>query len=125
MAKLVKSKFLIIEGTGEEFMKAGCGAGELTDHGIVKGGIFDGFSMVSLEPQGIMCCDSCNTGILPSETCYYIAVLNQIFCGSCFKRWHEDAIYYTEDVRYEKIHYNHMVAMLNEAGVAIKEGGDA
>ena len=35
------------------------------------------------------------------------------------------AIYYTEDARYEKIHYNHMVAMLNEAGVAIKEGGDA
>lgn len=120
MAKIIKSQFLIIEGTGEEFMKAGCGGGEAVDQGVIPSGIFKGFSMISIEPAGMMCCDSCNTGILPSETCYYVAALNRVLCDKCYKEWHDGATYYPEDAPYEKRHFAHMLASINEAGVQIE-----
>lgn len=106
MARRIESKFLVIEATGEEFMAIGFGGGQIQDLGIMKGGIFDGFSVINVEPGGMMCCDDCNKGILPADTCYYVAVLNQVMCKECFERWHKSAKYYPEDVPYENENFN-------------------
>jgi len=121
MAKVIDSQFLVIEGKGEEFLQAGMGAGGVQDLGTIKGGTFDGFSMINIEGGGCLVCDFGNEAILPSETCYYIAVLNSIYCDTCFKRWHDKAVRYPEDSRFEKAHYRHTVALLQEAGVEVDE----
>ena len=120
MAKLVDSKFLIIEAPGSEFLAAGLGGGDATDMGIVKGGIFDGFSMINIESGGFLCCDNCNKEILESETCYYIAVINRVYCDYCFRRWLKDATYYPEDADIERRNYQNIEAMLKEAGIEIQ-----
>ena len=115
MAKKIESKFLVIEATGEEFMSIGFGCGQVQDLGVVNGGVFDGFSVINVEPGGMMCCDNCNTGILPADTCYYVAVLNQVMCKDCFESWHKYAKYYPEDVPFEKRNYDRVAGKLDIA----------
>lgn len=117
MAKKVDSKFLIIEATASEFMEAGFGAGPVTDCGVIAGGIFDGFSMLSVGGGERMVCDSCNTEIKAEDTCYFIAVLNQVMCKDCFERWHKTAKFYPEDVPFERKNYQRAQNMLEAARV--------
>lgn len=49
MAKVIESKFLVIEGKGKEFLQAGFGAGPVIDHGKVKSGVFEGFTSIEVE----------------------------------------------------------------------------
>jgi len=119
MAKKIESKFLVIEATGEEFMSIGFGCGQVQDLGVVNGGVFDGFSVINVEPGGMMCCDNCNTGILPADTCYYVAVLNQVMCKDCFESWHKYAKYYPEDVPFEKRNYDRVAGKLDIARIGM------
>lgn len=112
MAKKVESKFLIIEATAQEFMDAGFGAGPVTDCGVLTGGIFAGFSMISVGGGERMICDYCNDEIKAEDTCYYVAVLNQVMCKECFERWHASAKYYPEDVDFEKQNFQRTQDML-------------
>jgi hypothetical protein len=106
MARRIESKFLVIEATGEEFMNIGFGAGPVQDLGVIDGGVFAGFSLLNIEPGGRMCCDDCNREITAEDTCYYVAVLNQVMCKECFERWHQSAKYYPEDVPYEEKNFD-------------------
>ena len=117
MAKKVESKFLIIEATAQEFMDAGFGAGPVTDCGVLTGGIFAGFSMISVGGGERMICDYCNDEIKAEDTCYYVAVLNQVMCKDCFERWHQSAKYYPEDVDFEKQNFQRTQDMLAAAGL--------
>lgn len=47
-------------------------------------------------------CDSCMSS---PEVGYYIAVLNQWFCKECYEEWLQRAKRYSEDIRYEEMHY--------------------
>ena len=107
MAKKVESKFLIIETTASEFLEAGFGGGPATDCGVIQGGIFDGFSMISVASGQVMVCDFCNEEIAKDDTCYYVAVLNQILCKECFEKWHPRANWYEEDVPIERKNYDY------------------
>lgn len=117
MAKKVESKFLIIEATAREFMDAGFGGGPVTDCGVIAGGIFAGFSMISVAGGERMVCDFCNEEIKAEDTCYYVAVLNQVMCKGCFERWHQSAKYYPEDVPFEKKNFQRTQDMLAAAGL--------
>ena len=68
-----------------------------------------------------MCCDNCNSGILPSDTCYYVAVLNRIFCKECFEDWHQRATYYQEDEPSERRNYAVTASKLASIGIEIEE----
>ena len=122
MAKLLKSKFLIIEGKGSEFMSAGFGGGNVSDLGVINSGVFAGFSVINVEPGGVLVCDYCNSCIAPDDTCYFVAVLNCIYCKACFERWHIRAKHYSEDDIYERRHYMYAKSMLENAGIIIEEG---
>ena len=77
MAKQIEfGKFLIIECTARELYVA-CG--------------------------GLGICDSCGT---PSGKGYYIAVLNQWFCPSCYEEWKSTAHYYPEDADIERKNFD-------------------
>ena len=52
--------------------------------------------MASIGSYGI--CDSCNDN--PKEG-VYVAVLNYWMCNECFNKWHERAVYYPQDAKYE------------------------
>lgn len=119
MAKKVESKFLIIEATAQEFMTAGFGAGPVTDCGVIAGGIFDGFSMISVGGGERMVCDNCNSEIKKDDTCYYVAVLNQVMCKDCFKSWHKYAKFYPEDVPFEKRNYDRVAGQLDIARIGM------
>ena len=121
MAKVIESKFLVIEGKGKEFLQAGFGAGPVIDHGKVKSGVFEGFTSIEVEGGHFMICDNCSKDIKADDTCYYISVLNQVFCKECFEKWHNKATYYPEDARFERMHHKHTIALLREAGVEVEE----
>ena len=117
MAKQVDSRFLIIEATASEFMSAGFGGGPVTDCGVMVGGVFDGFSMISIAGGERMVCDWCNDEIKAEDTCYYVAVLNQVMCKKCFEQWHASAKYYPEDVPVEKRNFQRTQEQLAAAGL--------
>ena len=121
MAKKVKSQFLIIEGKCSEFLAVGFGAGGDTVEGVVSEGPFKGCNFISVEGGGFMCCDNCNDGILPDSTCYFVAVLNRIFCQKCFDEWNKNATYYPEDAPYEQKRYQNTVALLASEGIIVEE----
>ena len=121
MAKKVNSKFLIIEGKCSEFLAIDFGAGGETKQGVVSEGPFKGCGFISVGGGGFMCCDDCNSDIEPSDTCYYVAVLNRIFCKECFEEWHQSATYYPEDAPYEKKSYELTACKLASAGILIEE----
>ncbi len=116
MAKKVESKFLIIEATASEFLNAGFGAGPVTDCGVIAGGVFDGFSMISVAGGERMVCDYCNDEIKAEDACYYVSVLNQVMCRKCFEQWHASAKYYPEDARIEQKNYEYTLKKLEAAG---------
>ena len=125
MAKVIDSQHLIIEGTGEEFMKIGFGYGEESST-VIEDGIFAGFGMITVEPSGEdMCCDNCNEDIGASETSYYISVLNMVFCKECFDHWHKTATYYPEDRAYEEKRFENVRKLFLEKGVTLEERAQA
>ena len=113
----MESKLLIIEATASEFMNAGFGAGPVTDCGMISGGIFDGFSMIDVGTGELIICDFCNGEVKPEDTCYYVAVLNQILCKDCFERWHAGAKFYSEDVPIEKRNFENIQHRLEVARI--------
>ncbi len=119
MAKKVKSKFQIIAAPASEFMKAGFGGGSTTNLGVIESGIFAGFSQLFVEPGGIIVCDYCNHQMETEETCYYIAVLNCIYCERCFMRWIKTAAFYEEDIPYEERNYKITEEKLRSAGIEV------
>lgn len=121
MAKVIENRFLVIEGKAKEFMQAGFGAGPVINHGKVNGGAFAGFTSIEIEGGQFMVCDTCNKDIKPEESCYYISVLNRIFCKDCFENWHSKATYYPEDARFERMHHRHTITLLRNAGVEVEE----
>lgn len=120
MAKKINSKFLIIEGTGNEFMSIGFGGGTVINHGTIDDMPFKGFAHISIEGGECIVCDRCNMGILPDAQCYFIAALNRIYCKDCFERWHKNAIFHPEDRAYEIKNYNKTEEMLLCAGIPIQ-----
>lgn len=119
MAKKVESKFLIIEATASEFLSAGFGGGPATDCGVIVGGVFDGFSMISVASGHVMVCDFCNSEVGKEDTCYYVAVLDQILCKKCFEEWHRTAKYYPEDVPIESKNYDRAASKLQKSQIGI------
>ena len=118
MAKRLESKFLIIEGKGSEFLSIGLGAGgPVVDNGVITEGPFKGFSHIIVQGGGFLCCDNCNKDISEDETCYYVSVLNRIFCKECFENWHKRATYYAEDRPYETRNFNCYSRLLSEKGL--------
>lgn len=59
---------------------------------------------------GLGICDSCGNASFKG---YYVAVLNQMFCENCYKKWCERAIYYPEDSRIEERNFEIYKKILN------------
>ncbi len=98
MAKQLKKeglRHLVIEGRGYEF--------EAIGFGFNIGGMFR-----------VIVCDTCNNEIHSDDVCYYIPVLNRVFCNKCFDEWVKDAEYYQEDAAYEKRYFDMTKAALKE-----------
>lgn len=51
-------------------------------------------------------CDNCNDVINVNEECYYVAVLNRLFCKNCLLNFVNNTTRHKEDINYEKKHYN-------------------
>lgn len=70
---------------------------------------------VSLEEikklGGFGICDSCNAF---HTTGYLIPVLNREYCTSCFKEWKKRAVFFNEDVDYEKLKLDEWLKILKE-----------
>ena len=106
MAKKVDSVFLVIEGKASEFLTIGFGAGGGISCQQLNDGIFGGFTEITIHGGGYLVCDDCNEEINPDDTCYYVAVLNRLFCKKCYDEWIADAKYYSQDAPYEERNYN-------------------
>ncbi len=98
MAKQFKeSKFLVIEGSETDFAAIGFG--------------------VPVQFVGrILVCDNCNEQIA-GQTCYYVPVLNQVFCKECFDKWNATAKHFSEDDNYERVHFDGIKSKLEEYGL--------
>lgn len=106
MAKRFDSKFLVIEGKGSEFLSAGMGGGGgVSDCGVIDSGPLKGFHHIEVLGGGFLLCDHCNEEINGDETCYYVAVLNLLFCAECFNHWHAGARYFESDRPVEERNY--------------------
>lgn len=116
MAKKIENIFLVIEGKASDFLSIGLGASDGMTEEELTDGVFAGFTQITIPGGGFMVCDDCNIGIEPSETCYYIAVLNRIFCADCFHEWIARAKYYGEDKPFEEKNYNMIKSQLEDAG---------
>jgi hypothetical protein len=113
MAKRIESKFLVIEGKGSEFLSVGMGTGGgMIDKGQVSDGFLKGFHVVEILGGGHLVCDRCDKDIKPSSVCYYVAVLNSLFCRECFERWHNSATYYESDRPVEQRNYDYYAKKL-------------
>ena len=117
MAKKIDSIFLVIEAKGNEFLEIGFGGGGEVTTSQHTGWIFAGFSEISIGGGGCLVCDDCNDGILPSDTCYYVAVLNRVFCKKCYDEWIAGAKYYSEDAPFEERNYKRTKHELEMAGL--------
>lgn len=56
-------------------------------------------------------CDNC---LDSPDTGYYVAVLNQWFCPSCYTRWIKSAKRYKEDVWIEEKNYEYYMSILKQ-----------
>ncbi len=72
---------------------------------------------IQLFEGGLGICDSCNEDSFGG---YYIAVLNRFYCKKCFERWHEEAVYYPEDARFEQQHFEYYFNKAIKLGFEIK-----
>lgn len=70
--------FLVIEAPAHEFLKIGMGY------------------------NGNVYCDNTGTLINPNETCYYVAVLNNILSKAAYEEWNKKSVYYDEDAQIEE-----------------------
>lgn len=48
---------------------------------------------------GIGICDGCNEYVLQG---YLVPVLNRLLCKKCFEKWESEAVYYPDDIWFEK-----------------------
>lgn len=117
MAKKIDNIFLIIEANASDFLSIGLGISDDIVTGHISGGLFAGFEQIIVGGGKEMICDDCNAEIAPSETCYYIAVLNRIFCTDCYHEWIAGAKYYSEDKPFEERNYNMIKSQLEDAGL--------
>lgn len=65
-------------------------------------------------------CDSCNAEISDDESCYYIAVLNDVFCEECYRSRGENMKHYREDERVENRNienFKHLYFSTVESGI--------
>ena len=95
--QLENIKFKVIEGKGSEFLAIGLGGSDNVQCGTIDSGIFAGFGVINVEGGQYLVCDDCIKDIGKDDTCYYIAVLNRIFCKDCYEEWLANATYYEED----------------------------
>ena len=65
-------------------------------------------------------CDNCNE-LLITQDCYYVAVLNRVFCSECFEEWYETAERYPEDIRWETNKYNMTVRKLEVNCITLED----
>ena len=117
MAKKVDSIFLVIEAKGDEFLKIGFGAGGGISVGELDDEVFNGFTQITVHGGVYLICDDCNEEINADETCYYVAVLNRVFCKKCYDEWIASAKYYSEDAPFEERNYNRTKSELESAGL--------
>lgn len=86
-----------------------------------------GFKVIKLSPKealvhagfGIGCelvCDECNEPFFIDDEAelYYIAVLNMVFCKSCYEEWVNNATYYAEDSAFELKRFNYYKELLSD-----------
>ena len=107
MAKqLENTKFKVIEGKGSEFLAIGLGGSDTIQCETIETGVFAGFSVLSIDGGQYLVCDNCNEDIEESDTCYYVAVLNRLFCKQCYEQWIAHATYYREDAEIEFRNYS-------------------
>jgi len=108
MAKFVKDiEFLVIEGKGNEMLRAGMGCGGPIYEGKIEEGPLSGFDLVDFGSGGYLICDSCDKDIFPNDTCYYVAVLNEVLCEECFKKWIKRAQYCESDSGVEERNFGY------------------
>lgn len=103
--QLENTKFKVIEGEGSEFLAIGLGGSNNVQCGTIDTGIFAGFSCINIEGGQYLVCDDCCDDIKKSDICYYVAVLNRLFCKNCYEQWVADATYYQEDAETEFRNY--------------------
>ena len=86
-----------------------------------------GFKIIKLSPKealvhagfGIGCelvCGNCNEAFFIDDEAelYYIAVLNMVFCKSCYEEWINNTTYYPEDSAIELKRFNYYKELLND-----------
>lgn len=59
---------------------------------------------------GSCICMRCNS--LVFDEIYYIAVLNDVMCKSCYEKWYESAIRYNDDAECENRYFNYYSELL-------------
>ena len=117
MAKKVESKFLVIEAMASEFLSIGFGGSDNITTSPITSGVLAGFSSIEVAGGGFMVCDDCNQDIDPEDICYYVAVLNRIFCKDCYEKWAAHAKYYPEDAPIEERNYKRTQRELEAEGL--------
>ena len=65
-----------------------------------------GFGIV----PGDCICMNCNNII--QDEIYYIAVLNDVMCKTCYKKWYENATRYKEDTECENRYFDYYSKLL-------------
>lgn len=102
MAKRIinKKEFKVIRLTVEECKAIGFGIQDEDYHELI--------------------CDNCNE-LLITQDCYYVAVLNRVFCSECFEEWYQSAERYPEDIRWETNKYNMTVRKLEVNCITLED----
>lgn len=77
-----------------------------------------GFGMDYFDKR-IVICDRCGKYI--DVDTYYIAVLNQCFCSTCYYEWYKYAERYDEDKPYENKHFEETLNALISKNIPIKD----
>ena len=65
-----------------------------------------GFGIV----PGDCICMRCNDII--QDEIYYIAVLNDVMCKSCYEKWYTNATHYKDDAEYENRYFDYYSKLL-------------
>ena len=115
--QLKDTKFKIIVGKASDFTSIGMGASDNISFEDIIDDMLGEIRQITIEGGGYIICDNCNNEVEDNETCYYIPVLNRIFCERCFNKWHENATHYDDDTFYEEVHYEDVKGGLEERGL--------
>lgn len=68
--------------------------------------------------DGIGVCDMCNK---TNKTLYLVPVLNHALCPKCFQEWDERAIFYKDDLWFEKIYKDGWESRARRKGIEVVE----